>query len=99
MKRAIVFFAILLIVAVAAFIALRLRSTAETHNGVAAESKGDYAKALSDYTDALYKTIPSAAMPDVNRSKILSPEAWKKEIAQYASWLYGTSAASRDRAK
>ena len=99
MKRALALFTILLVIAAGGFVALRLRPTAEAHKATSAESKGDFAQALSRYVDALGKTIPSVTVPDFNRSKVLPTAVWRKEVADYASWLAGTSSGNGERAK
>lgn len=52
------------------------------------ELSGDLQKALSLYGAAVFEITPSINFPDVNRSKILSPEALKKEVSKYIAWLY-----------
>ena len=99
MKRVIALLAVLLAVAAAGSIMLRLRATAEAQKAVSAEANGDYSQALAYYTTALDKIVPSVAVPDINRSKALPPATWKKEVDDYAAWLLGTSAAVNERTK
>jgi hypothetical protein len=99
MKRAIGTIVVLLIIAAAVIIALKFRSSAQERKGPSAEAKGDYAQALDGYVAGLQKVMPSISFPDVNRSKILSPAAWKKTVDEYATWLIGSSKGGADRAK
>jgi hypothetical protein len=99
MKKGMVFFAIALIVAAGVVTALRLRGTAEVATATAAESKGDYKTALSRYCDALNGLFSSLAVPDVNRSKVIPPASWKRDMENYAAWVSGSSSEKIARTK
>jgi hypothetical protein len=86
MKNVITAILALAIIAVGVFIAMKLRVTEGIKAAAAAESTGDYKSALSLYVNALNKAIPSFALPDINRSKTLPADAWKKEMEKYAAW-------------
>jgi len=87
MKRGIAVLAVLPVIAIGIFFALRLRVAADITTAAAAETKGDYEAALAQYVDALEKTIPSLVVPEVNHSKVVAPAAWKKEMEEYVAWL------------
>jgi hypothetical protein len=99
MKNLIIMLVVLVIVVIGIFMVLRLRVTADINTAVAAESKGDFNEAVTQYTDALLKVIPSLEVPDINHSKVISQEAWKKEMADYSEWLLGSSTPKVDLAK
>jgi hypothetical protein len=102
MKRGTMVLAVLLVIAIGVFFALRLRVAADITTAAGAETTGDYAAALEQYVDALNKTSPSLAVPDVNHSKVVSPAAWKKEMESYVAWITGApqvQAAAADAAK
>lgn len=86
MKHVITAILALAIIAVGVFIAMKLRVTEGTKSAATAESRGDYATALSLYVNALHKAIPTFALPDINRSKTLPAASWKKEMEKYAAW-------------
>lgn len=92
MKNAILLFVALAVVAAGAFFALRLPMITKVNSATKAESEGDYAAALAGYANAMNRTFPGLEVPDVNRSKVLSPGTWKKNMEAYAGWLSGTAA-------
>lgn len=51
------------------------------------EAAGATQQACALYAATAFTTTPSMDIPDVNRSKILPPEALKKNIATYFAWL------------
>ncbi|MBN2189367.1 MAG: hypothetical protein JW699_07920 [Chitinispirillaceae bacterium] len=81
----------ILLASAAATAALLLTCSSGTDNAAGAEARGDYAEALKRYADALTRTIPVRAVPDVNRSKVFSVGIWKKTVAEYAAWFSGAS--------
>lgn len=91
MKKAIVLLVVLVVASSALVIALKMRVSADLKAAAAAEGRGDYAAAVSWYAAALDRLIPSFIVPDVNRSKVIAPAAWKKEMESYAAWLGGSS--------
>jgi hypothetical protein len=99
MKQAIVLAAVLVVVAAGALLGLRLKTAADVNAAGSFEAKGDYHAALSRYANALDRAIPSLRVPDVNRSKVLSPASWKKEMEEYAAWLQGSSSGKIDLAR
>jgi len=60
------------------------------------ELSGDLQQAHSLYTAALFEIAPSIELPDINRSKILSPAALKKEVEKYFIWINRPAAKARD---
>jgi hypothetical protein len=99
MKNVITVLLVLLVIAAGIYFAMKLHVTESAKTAAAAESKGDYKEALSQYVKALYKAIPSVATPDINRSKALPPASWKKEIEKYAAWSLDRSSTLIDPAK
>jgi hypothetical protein len=92
--KAKVLLAVAIVAAAAAVVGvLRLRASSGMKGAAGAESRGDYAAALTQYAGALCRAIPDRALPDVNRSRIFAPAAWKKTVAEYAAWLSGATAA------
>ena len=59
------------------------------------ELSGNLEQAHSLYTAALFELTPSIELPDINRSKILSPAALKKEVEKYFIWLNNPAENSR----
>lgn len=51
------------------------------------ETAGATQQACVLYTATAFNTAPTLNIPNVNRSKILSPEALKKSITTYFAWL------------
>jgi hypothetical protein len=93
MKAKVILAAAIVVAAAAVVGVLRLRASPDMKGAAGAESKGDYAAAFTQYAGALCGAIPDRAVPDVNRSKIFTPAAWKKTVGEYAAWLSGAPAA------
>jgi hypothetical protein len=51
------------------------------------ERAGDLQTALSLYTETVCNLSPSQQLPVIYRSKFLTPDALKKEVKKYISWL------------
>ncbi|MBN2035519.1 MAG: hypothetical protein JW768_02135 [Chitinispirillaceae bacterium] len=99
MKNTIILLVVLAVIVAGIFVVMKLRVTADINTAVAAEQKGDFPEAVMQYTDALLKVIPSLVVPDVNHAKVISQEAWKKEMADYSEWLLGSSTPKVDMAR
>jgi hypothetical protein len=100
MKPFVTLLVVCALIAAGIFAVLKLRITVKTTTAVSAEAKGDYSGALAQYIDALNKLLPSRDIPEVNHSKVFTPSAWKKEVADYVAWLTGAPGASGiDRAQ
>ena len=52
-----------------------------------AEITGKLQDAFTLYVSSLLQVTPSMKVPDVNRSKILNSELWRKEIEKYVIWI------------
>ncbi|MBN1128716.1 MAG: hypothetical protein JXA71_07000 [Chitinispirillaceae bacterium] len=99
MKNLIILLAVLLLAAAGIFTVIKVRNAASAASASAAETKGDFSKAASDYADALLKIIPSIPVPDINESKVISQAGWKKKMEDYAAWLSGSSSQNAEIAK
>jgi hypothetical protein len=99
MKNLVILIVVLAIIAAGIVIALKSRVSGDVSAGVAAESKGNWAEAAAQYAEAFARFMPSIAAPDINHSKVVAPEKWKKEMEEYAAWLTGSSTPKVDIAK
>nr|MCU0609950.1 hypothetical protein [Chitinispirillaceae bacterium] len=87
MKNLFAVLGILLLIAAAIVFSLRFRDAAAVKSATVSEQAGNYGDALSGYVKALNALLPGSALPDVNRSKVLVPDAWKKEMAVFCHSL------------
>ena len=99
MKHAVTILLVIVIVVFGVYYAKKLQVTESVQTAGAAESKGDYKEALSQYVHLLYRTVPAVKTPDVNRSKALPPASWKKEMASYAVWSVNPASKTINLAK
>ena len=99
MKNLLVLIVVLAVIGAGIFFAFKFRVSAGVTSGASAESKGNYAEAVTQYAEAFNKFMPSLAVPDINHSKVVSQATWKKEMEEYAAWLTGSSTPGVDRAK
>jgi hypothetical protein len=93
MKNRLILAAAIVVAAAAVVGVLRMRAVSGMKDAAGAESRGDYAAALTQYAGALCWAVPDRAVPDINRSKIFTPATWKRTVAEYAAWLSGVPAA------
>ncbi len=50
-------------------------------------SSGQIQNAFDKYTEALIKISPAIKVPDFNKSKVVSPSIWKKDLIKYVEWI------------
>ena len=99
MKNLIILLVVLILVGAGIFVTMNVRKDASATTAAAAEGKGEFGEAVTQYADAYLKLIPSLDVPDVNQSKVISAATWKKKMEDYAAWLPGSSTPRVDRAK
>ena len=91
MKKNLVFFIILAVtIAAGWFFLVHNRITPKLKTAKQYEMSGNLQNAHSLYTEAVFDLTPSTVLPDINRSKVLSPEQLKKEIEKYFIWITGS---------
>jgi hypothetical protein len=91
MKKNIIFFIVITGILVAGwFFIVHKREMPTLRTAKQLEMAGDLQKAHSLYANVVFDAMPSIDLPDINRSKVLSPEQLKKEIGKYLIWTTGS---------
>jgi len=93
MKQMILLIAACVVIALAAMV--YLRSESPLRKASLAESKGEWDKAAAKYTEALFKVVKGIGLPDKNRARVLSTDAWNNEMRQYLAWITVTTPADK----
>ncbi|MDO5577218.1 MAG: hypothetical protein Q4F84_09070 [Fibrobacter sp.] len=75
----------IILTAVLALGMISCNKPAALKKAIETENSGNLLQALSIYAQALVEIAPKHKFPEINRSKIVEPAAWKKIIEQYFS--------------
>ncbi len=62
-------------------------SISPLRKAAAFEFKGQFQDAYNQYTQALIDITPSMELPNLNKSKVVDPSIWKKDLIKYVEWV------------